>query len=110
MEIFALVGVISSTSVRTVSAGSTVVAPNGEINADIETRKIIHIFIRELNTEYGGPETCRCSVSRGPLFSTSISDDVPLSCSSSFLSSDIDIVRDSAMLTGHKRRVGRVTS
>lgn len=94
----ALVGVMSSTPVRTLSAGRTVVAPNGEINADIETRKIIHVFIRELKIEYGGPETCRCNDSLGPFFSTSNSGDVSLSCSTSFLSSDNDNALDSVMV------------
>lgn len=87
----ALVGVMSSTPVRTFKAGRTVVAPNGDIKADIDTRKMIHVFIRELNTEYGGPETCRCSVSCGLLFSKSSSCDVPVSCSIFLSSSEIDI-------------------
>jgi hypothetical protein len=51
IDIFALLGVISRTSVSTLSAGNTVVAPNGEIRADIDTRKIIQAFIRELKIE-----------------------------------------------------------
>jgi hypothetical protein len=58
-DILAFVGVMSSTSVRTFNAGSTVVAPNGEINAEMDTRKMIQIFMLLLNTEYGGPDTCR---------------------------------------------------
>ena len=50
IDIFACVGVIFSTSVNTVSAGSTSVAPKGEISAEIETKKIIQLFIPELNT------------------------------------------------------------
>lgn len=100
---FAFVGVMSSTPVRTLSAGSTVVAPNGEINAEIDTRKMIHVFIRELNTEYGGPDTCRCNISLGPLFSISISWDISLSCSASFFSSDTETAVDSLMVvTGHE--------
>ena len=49
-KMFACVGVMFNTSVSTVSAGSTSVAPNGEINAEIETKKIIQLFIPELNT------------------------------------------------------------
>jgi hypothetical protein len=74
IEMFACVGVISNTSVNTVSAGSTSVAPNGEISADMETRKMIQLFIPGLKTLYGGPDTVRCSavVSRGSVFSTSV--------------------------------------
>ena len=50
IEMFACVGVMFNTSVSTVSAGSTSVAPKGEINADMETRKMIQLFIPELNT------------------------------------------------------------
>lgn len=87
----AFVGVISSTPVNTLRAGSTVVAPNGEIKAEMETRKMIHVFIRELKIEYGGPDVCRCRVSRGPFFSTSASGDVSLATSGSFLSSVTNI-------------------
>ena len=104
---FAFVGVISNTSVRTLRAGSTVVAPNGEINADMETRKMIQTFIRELKTEYGGAETVRCS--GGACFSTSTSSVSDPSC---FLSIDAECVRESVMVAGllaHGRRFGRAT-
>jgi hypothetical protein len=61
IEIFACVGVISNTPVNTVSAGSTSVAPKGEINADMETRKMIQLFIPGLKTLYGGPDMVRWS-------------------------------------------------
>lgn len=66
-------GVISNTPVSTVSAGSTSVAPKGEISAEMETRKMIQLFIPALKTLYGGPEAVRCSaiVSRGSVFPTS---------------------------------------
>ena len=95
----AFVGVMFNTSVRTFNAGSTVVAPNGEINAEMDTRKMIQIFILLLNTEYGGPDTCRWRVSRGPLFSRSTSGDVSLSGPASFLSSDTDNALASLMVT-----------
>jgi hypothetical protein len=95
IDMLAFVGVISSTPVRTLRAGSTVVAPNGEINAEMDTRKIIHVFIRGLKIEYGGPDTCRCNVSRVPFFSTSNSCDE----SDSFLSSDIDSALESLMVS-----------
>jgi hypothetical protein len=59
----------------TLSAGRNVVAPKGEINADTETRKMIQTFIPRPWMEYGGPDTCRCSVSFGlrPFFSMSTS-------------------------------------
>jgi hypothetical protein len=68
------VGVIFKTSVNTVSAGSTRVAPKGEISADMETRNMIQLFIPALKTLYGGPEAVRCSaiVSRGSVFSSSV--------------------------------------
>ena len=110
IDILALVGVMYSTPVRTLSAGSTVVAPNGEINAEMETRKIIHVFIPELNTEYGGPETCRCNVSLGSFLSRSKSGDTSLSCSTSVLSSDTEIALDLVIVsTVHERRGGRAT-
>jgi hypothetical protein len=59
------------TSVNTVSAGSTSVAPNGEIKADMETRKMIQLFIPAVKTLYGGPEAVRCSCS-GSVFSSSV--------------------------------------
>ena len=73
IDIFACVGVMFNTSVSTVSAGSTSVAPKGEINAEIETRKIIQLFIPGVKTLYGGPDAVRCSVvvSCGSVFSTS---------------------------------------
>lgn len=43
-EIFSCVGVILSTSVKISKAGKNVVAPNGEIKADMDTRNTIHIF------------------------------------------------------------------
>jgi hypothetical protein len=66
-------GVISSTSVKTVNAGRNVVAPNGDIKAETETRKMIHIFAPFDQTEYGGPETCLCNSSGRPFFSMSTS-------------------------------------
>jgi hypothetical protein len=107
MDILAFVGVMSSTPVNTLSAGSTVVAPNGEIRAEMETRKMIHDFIRGLKTEYGGPDTCRWRVSRGPYFSTSTSADVSLATSASFLSSVADVDLDSLMVVAaHERQSG----
>jgi hypothetical protein len=47
---FACVGVISNTPVNTVNAGSNIEAPNGEMSAEMETRKLIQLFIRGLNT------------------------------------------------------------
>ena len=82
----ALVGEISSTSVSTLRAGSTVVAPNGDIKAEIETRNMIHVFIRELNTEYGSSGACFCNVSRCMFFSISACDDTRLSILISFSS------------------------
>lgn len=110
MDILAFVGVMSSTPVNTLSAGSTVVAPNGEINAEMETRKMIHVFVRGLNTEYGGPDTCRWRVSLGPFFSISTSDDASLAISGSFLSSDTDIDLDPLMVvTAHERQDDHTT-
>lgn len=105
----ALVGVISNTPVNTLSAGSTVVAPNGEIKAEMETRKMIHVFIRGLKTEYGGPDTCRWRVSRGPFFSRSTSGDASLATSGSFLSSVADIDLDSLKVVAAHERQGHTT-
>jgi hypothetical protein len=99
IDIFALLGVISRTSVSTLSAGNTVVAPNGEIRADIDTRKIIQAFIRELKIEYGGPEAWRCSVSLGACFSIPTSGNESVSHSPCFLSADVDFARESIMAT-----------
>jgi hypothetical protein len=109
MDMLAFVGVMSSTPVNTLSAGSTVVAPKGEISAEMETRKMIHVFIRELKIEYGGPDTCRLRVSRGPFFSTSTSGDASLAAPGSFLSSDTDIDLDSLMVAVHERQGGHTT-
>lgn len=54
---FAWVGVMSRTSESTFKAGKNVVAPNGDINAETDTRKMIHIFIPLPKTVYGGPES-----------------------------------------------------
>jgi hypothetical protein len=106
----AFVGVMSSTSVRTLRAGRTVVAPNGDINADMDTRKMIQVFILELNTEYGGPETCRCNVSRGPFFSRSNSWDTFVFLSESLLSSDNDIALEFVIVSVvHGKKNGRAT-
>lgn len=72
-EMFTCVGVMWSTPVKTFSAGRKVVAPNGDIRAETETRKMIHIFAPFDQIEYGGPETCLCKSSGRPFFSTSTS-------------------------------------
>lgn len=109
-DMLAFVGVISNTPVNTLSAGSTVVAPNGEIKAEMETRKMIHVFIRGLKIEYGGPDTCRWRVSRGPFFSTSASVDASLAASGSFLPLVADIDLDSLMVVAtHERQSGHTT-
>jgi hypothetical protein len=61
IERFSCVGLISSTPVRTFRAGKKVVAPNGEINAETETRNIIHILEPGPQMVYGGSEGCRCN-------------------------------------------------
>jgi hypothetical protein len=48
-------------------------APNGLIKADIDTKKMIHIFIRLLKTDHGGSETVRSTSDRSPAFSRSTS-------------------------------------
>jgi hypothetical protein len=70
---FTCVGVMWSTPVKTFNAGRKVVAPNGDIRAETETRKMIHIFAPFDQIEYGGPETCLCKSSGRPFFSTSAS-------------------------------------
>ena len=60
MEILSCVGVICKTSDRIFKAGRYVVAPNGDINADTDTKKMIQIFILLLKTECGGPVVCLC--------------------------------------------------
>jgi hypothetical protein len=69
IERFNCVGVMSSTPVRTFNAGKKVVAPNGEINAETETRKMIHIFDPRPQMVNGGSEGCRWSRCKCPLFS-----------------------------------------
>jgi hypothetical protein len=73
IEIFNCVGVISRTPVRTFSAGKNVVAPNGEIKAETETRNMIHILEPGPQMVYGGSEGCRCNSLICPFFSTSSS-------------------------------------
>jgi hypothetical protein len=71
IEMFNCVGVISRTPVRTFSAGKKVVAPNGEIKAETETRNMIHILEPGPQMVYGGSEGCRCNSLICPFFSTS---------------------------------------
>lgn len=83
-DILVCVADMLRTSERTFRAGRNVVAPNGDIKADTDTRNVIQTFIPELKAEYGGPETCLCSISSTLLFSTSISCDSTSPFSSSF--------------------------
>jgi hypothetical protein len=53
-EMFNCVGVMSSTSVKTLSAGKNVVAPKGDIKAEADTKNIIQIFAYEPQTVYCG--------------------------------------------------------
>jgi hypothetical protein len=72
IERFSCVGVISSTSVKTLSAGKNVVAPNGDIKAEIETKKRIHILAPLPHIVYGGSDICLCNLPCcGPFFSAS---------------------------------------
>ena len=51
IEILTCVGVISKTSESTLSAGRNMDAPNGDIRAEIDTKKIIQVFMPLLKTE-----------------------------------------------------------
>jgi hypothetical protein len=69
IEMFNCVGVMSSTSVKTFSAGKNVVAPKGDIKADTDTKDIIQIFAHGPQIVYGGPDICLRS-SSGRAFSS----------------------------------------
>jgi hypothetical protein len=73
IEMFNCVGVMSSTSVKTFSAGKNVVAPNGDIKADTATKNIIQIFAHGPQIVYGGPDICLRSSSGRAFFSASAS-------------------------------------
>jgi hypothetical protein len=83
IERFNCVGVMSSTPVKTFNAGKKVVAPNGEINAEMETRRMIHIFDPGPQMVYGGSEGYCCSSLKSPLFSrcTSVAKSTGLAAS-----------------------------
>jgi hypothetical protein len=51
IEILTCVGVISSTLDSTLSAGRNIDAPKGDIRAEMDTRKMIHVFMPLLKTE-----------------------------------------------------------
>jgi len=71
---------------------------------------MIHVFIRGLKIEYGGPDTCRWRVSRGPFFSTSTSGDASLATSGSFLSSFVDTDLDSLIVVAaHEKQSDHTT-
>ena len=51
IEMLTCVGVMFNTLESTLSAGRNIDAPNGDIRAEIETRRMIHAFMPLLKTE-----------------------------------------------------------